>query len=146
MQNKMFTNVLIVGLGLMGSSLARALKDNNLAEQVAGFDVSSNVKKKCEDLKIVDFFIDSLESDCNNFDLIIICSPLGTYKEIFSILNKNINKKCILTDIGSTKVSAIKDFKNLCHNQFISFVPGHPITGLEKSGPEYGFAELFVNR
>ena len=61
-------------------------------------------------------------------------------------LNNKIQQKCMITDVGSTKLSAIKDFKNSCNNNSISFIPGHPIAGIEKSGPEYGFKELFQNR
>ena len=97
-------------------------------------------------MKITDKFIDSIENVNEHFELIIVCSPLGTYKSIFTALNNKIKKKCIITDVGSTKLSAIKDFKNSCNNDSISFIPGHPIAGIEKSGPEYGFKELFQNR
>jgi len=146
MTKKLFNKVLIIGVGLIGSSIARALRDYELTDQIVGFDISAQVKDKCKKLKIIEEFIDSLEVVNEHFDLIIVCSPLGTYKNIFTVLNKKIKQKCIITDVGSTKLSAIKDFKNTCNNDSISFVPGHPIAGIEKSGPEYGFKELFQNR
>ena len=72
----------------------------------------------------------------NQFDLIIICSPLGSYKEIFSSLNQFISKPTLVTDVGSTKLSVVKDFNEQVSNNNIQFLPSHPIAGLEKSGPE----------
>ena len=146
MTKKLFNKVLIIGVGLIGSSIARALKDCELTDQIVGYDISAKVKNKCKKLKITDKFIDSIEDVNEDFELIIVCSPLGSYKSIFTVLNNKIKQKCIITDVGSTKLSAIKDFKNSCNNDSISFIPGHPIAGIEKSGPEYGFKELFQNR
>ena len=146
MTRKLFNKVLIIGVGLIGSSIARALKDYELTEQITGYDIAPQVKDKCKELKITEQFIDSIEDLNDHFDLIIICSPLSTYKHIFTLLNRQVKQKCIVTDVGSTKLSGINDFKSSCNNNFISFIPGHPIAGLEKSGPEHGFKELFRNR
>ena len=146
MTKKLFNKVLIIGVGLIGSSIARALKNYELTNQIVGCDISAKVKDKCKKLKITEKFIDSIEDVNEHFELIIVCSPLGTYKNIFTALNNKIKQKCIITDVGSTKLSAIKDFKSFCNNDYISFIPGHPIAGIEKSGPEYGFKELFQNR
>ena len=82
----------------------------------------------------------------DEIDLIVLSSPLGSYNKILSKIIPLIKTPCIITDVGSTKVSVIKDFKNFKSNKFVEFVPGHPIAGLEKSGPEYGFEDLFKNR
>lgn len=146
MKVKLFNKILIIGVGLIGSSIARAVRKCELSNQVIGYDIDPKVRVKCEKLKIVDHFINSIENDINHFDLIIICSPLGSYRNIFSILNKTIKKECIITDVGSAKQKIINDFIEVSKNNFITFVPGHPIAGLEKSGPEFGFSELFHNR
>ena len=146
MNNKLFNKVLIIGVGLMGSSIARALRDYEITGQIVGLNSDTKVKNKCKELKIVEQFIDSIENLNDHFDLIVICSPLSTYKHIFKSLNRQVNQKCIITDVGSTKLSTINDFESNCNNDFISFIPGHPIAGIEKSGPEYGFTELFRNR
>mgnify|MGYP001412752572 CR=1 FL=1 len=143
---KTFNNILIIGMGLIGSSIARALKKNDNAIKVFGVDNNSEVITKCKNLKIVNDCKSKIVEFSEQFDLIIICSPLSTYKEIFSVLNDYISKETFITDVGSTKVSVINDFKEICSNNNITFVPSHPIAGLEKSGPEYGFAELFENR
>ena len=64
----------------------------------------------------------------------------------FSSLNNFVKQPTLVTDVGSTKVSVIQDYKDVCNNKNIQFVPSHPIAGIEKSGPEYGFAKLFENR
>ena len=143
MNNILFEKVLIIGIGLIGSSIARALKDYTIATKIVGYDTNSEVIRKCIEINIIDEFIDSIEKCNDDFDFIIICTPLGTYKSIFESLNLQVKKPCVVTDVGSTKLSVIKIFENYCKNDNISFIPGHPIAGLEKSGPEYGFTELF---
>ena len=146
MSTKEFNSVLIVGLGLIGSSLARAIKEYELAEKIFGLDNKKQNINKCEELGFLDKGFDNLKNFSNQFDLIIICSPLSTYKNIFSNLNLFVSKKTLITDVGSTKMSVIRDFTEVITNKNIKFVPGHPIAGLEKSGPDYGFAKLFENR
>ena len=146
MKEKEFSSVLIIGLGLIGSSLARALQKYKLTNDIFGLDNNQKNIEICEKLGILKKGLDSLENCSYQFDLVIICSPLSTYKNIFRDLNKFISKQTLITDVGSTKISVIKDFKDVVTNQYIKFIPGHPVAGLEKSGPDYGFAELFSNR
>ena len=133
-------------MGLIGSSLSRAIYQNHLANNVFGIDTNKKVVKKCEELNL----LVKIDTDINNykqqFDLIAICTPLGTYKEIFSYLNKFVSQPTLVTDVGSTKVSVIQDFKEQVTNTNIQFLPSHPIAGLEKSGPEYGIENLFEGR
>ena len=141
-----FNSVLIIGMGLIGSSIARALYENNITSNIFGLDSNMDVIKKCLELDI----LLKGETDINNFseqfDLIIICTPLNSYKNIFSYLNNYVSEDTLLTDVGSTKVSVIEDFNNHVNNKNIKFVPSHPIAGLEKSGPQHGFSSLFQNR
>ncbi|PPR47921.1 MAG: Prephenate dehydrogenase [Alphaproteobacteria bacterium MarineAlpha5_Bin9] len=146
MSKKIFDNTLIIGMGLIGSSVARSLKKSKLSANILGYDINQNVINKCKKLKIVDLFVSNLNNSKYQFDLIIICSPLGTYSSIFKKLNKLIKQDCIITDVGSVKTEVINQYEKHCNNSYITFVPGHPIAGLEKSGPEYGFADLFKNR
>ena len=144
--NNTFNNVLIIGLGLIGSSVARAIRKNNISQKIYGIDKNQGVLLKCKDLDILMDSKQKITDFTIQFDLIIICAPLGTYKEIFLSLNNFVQKPTLITDVGSTKISVIDDFNKNCKNKNISFIPGHPIAGIEKSGPEYGFAELFENR
>ena len=146
MTNTKFNSVLIVGVGLIGSSLARAIKENDLAINIYGIDNNLNNLKKCEELKLLSRGESSLDNFSEQFDMIIICSPLSTYKKIFFNLNNYISQDTLITDVGSTKMSVINNFKETATNKHLFFIPSHPIAGLEKSGPEFGFAKLFVNR
>ena len=117
-----------------------------MAEKIYGLDTSRTNLEKCHKLEILSKGAVSLDSFSEQFDLVLICSPLSTYKSIFASLNSYITQDTLVTDVGSTKMSAIKDFKENVTNDFIQFLPSHPIAGLEKSGAEFGFSQLFVNR
>ena len=146
MTKKNFNSVLVIGMGLIGSSLTRAIYKNHLATNVFGIDINQEVIKKCEELNLLVKIDNNINNFKQQFDLIIISTPLGTYKEVFSSLNKFVSQPTLVTDVGSTKVSVIEDFKEQVTNTNIQFLPSHPIAGLEKSGPEYGIANLFENR
>ena len=141
-----YESVLIIGMGLIGSSIARILKEKKLSNKIFALDKDNKVINTSRNLNLVDKIENDLHQYKDQFDIIFICTPLSSYKNIFDQLNTYITKETLLTDVGSTKVSVIKDFKQSVNNKNILFVPAHPIAGLEKSGPEYGFAKLFENR
>tara|TARA_B100000929_G_scaffold58051_1_gene43590 strand:+ start:267 stop:1178 length:912 start_codon:yes stop_codon:yes gene_type:complete len=143
---KIFDSVLIVGMGLIGSSISRALVENHVANNVYGLDSNNKVIKKCQELNLLIQGETNLKIFNIQFDLIIICTPLSAYKKIFHDLAEFVSKPTLVTDVGSTKMSTISDFKKVTTNKNITFIPSHPIAGLEKSGPEYGFSKLFDNR
>ena len=146
MSKKNYDSALIIGMGLIGSSIARALREKKISKKIFALDKSANVINTTKELNLVDTIDDDLNKYNQQFDIIFICTPLSSYKIIFNQLNNHINKKTLVTDVGSTKVSVVEDFKQSIDNKKILFVPAHPIAGLEKSGPEFGFAKLFENR
>ena len=146
MVNFIFQKTLIIGVGLIGSSIARALREYGISSEIHGVDTSDDVLAKCNNLNILSSGKKDLKDYSCQFDLIIICSPLSTYKKIFFSLNSFVKKSTLVTDVGSTKVSVIQDYQDACSNQDVKFVPSHPIAGIEKSGPEYGFSKIFENR
>ena len=115
-----FSSVLIVGTGLIGSSIARAIKENNISRNIFGIDTNVVNLNKCLDLKILNDISINFEDFSQQFDLIIIASPLSTYKKIFEKINILVNKKTLLIDVGSTKMSTIKDFKETVYNKNIN--------------------------
>ena len=133
-------------MGLIGSSISRALLENHEANYVYGLDTDPKVIKKCQDINILTQGETELKNFELQFDLIIICTPLSTYKKIFNSLSEFVSIPTLLTDVGSTKMSTINDFKSIKENRNMTFIPSHPIAGLEKSGPEHGFSKLFNNR
>ena len=133
-------------MGLIGSSIARVIKQKKISEKIFAIDHDKTALKLSKDLNIVDEIFENLQNLKEQVDIIFICSPLSSYKNIFKELNTFIETSTLITDVGSTKVSVIKDFKSQIENENIYFLPAHPIAGLEKSGPQHGFAELFDNR
>jgi len=141
----MFNKVCIIGCGLIGSSLARAIKKNNLAEQIVSSNRSDAANKKVIELKIVDDSSSDTKKMADGSDLVVIATPLSSYEDVISKIKNSLKNGVILTDVGSVKENIINLIeKNIPKN--ISWIPSHPIAGTEESGPEAGFSELFQNR
>ena len=141
----MFKKITIIGLGLIGSSIARAIKKNNLCKILVAHDKSKLVLKKTSKLNITNHIEPNLKKSVKDSDLVIICTPLGTYKNIVSVIKNNLKKTCILTDVGSAKIFVTNTVSKLINKNTI-WIPAHPVAGTEQSGPEAGFADLFKNR
>ena len=141
----MFKKVCIIGCGLIGSSLARAIKKYNLSEKIVSSNRSDVVNKKVLDLKIVDDSGPDTQKMVNNSDLIIIATPLSSYKNVILKIKNSLKNGMILTDVGSVKEGVI-DLVEKIIPEDVSWIPSHPIAGTEESGPEAGFWELFKNR
>ena len=141
----MFKKVCIIGCGLIGSSIARAIKKNKLAHKVVSSNRSSATNKKIIKLNIVDEASSDTRKVVKGSDLIIIASPLSSYKNIILKIKYSLKNKAILTDVGSVKKNVIQLIeKNIPNN--VSWISSHPIAGTEESGPESGFSELFKNK
>jgi len=141
----MFKKVCIIGCGLIGSSLARAIKKNNLAEKIVSSNRSDSVNKKVIELKIVDDSNSDTKKMAEGSDLIIIATPLSSYEDVILKIKDSLKNGSILTDVGSVKENVISLIeKNVPKN--VSWISSHPIAGTEESGPEAGFSELFENK
>ena len=141
----MFNKVCIIGCGLIGSSIARSIKKNNLSRKVVSSNRSNNTNKKIIKLNIVDEASSDTKKIVKGSDLIIIATPLSSYENVILKINKSLKKGSILTDVGSVKEKVISLIeKNIPKD--VSWISSHPIAGTEESGPESGFAELFKNR
>jgi prephenate dehydrogenase/cyclohexadieny/prephenate dehydrogenase len=142
----MFKNILIIGFGMIGSSIARTVVKNNKLVKVYALDKSPSIERRLKKAKLSSVIcLKSFdEVDQKHIDLIIICTPVLQYKSIFHKISKLKHSKFIVTDVGSTKLNIEKIYKS---EKFkFRFVPSHPIAGIEKSGLEYGFIGLFDNR
>ena len=141
----MFKKVCIIGCGLIGSSIARGIKKNKIATKVVSSNRSNSTNKKVIRLKIVDQASSDTKKIVKGSDLIIIASPLSSYKNIILKIKSSLKNGAILTDVGSVKKNAISLIeKNIPKN--ISWISSHPIAGTEDSGPESGFSQLFKNK
>ena len=141
----MFNKVCIIGCGLIGSSIARAIRKNHLSSKIVSSNRSDSVNKKVIELKIVDDSSSDTKKMAEGSDLIIIATPLSSYEDIISKIKNSLKSGTILTDVGSVKKNVINLIeKDVPAN--VSWISSHPIAGTEESGPEAGFAELFKNR
>ena len=140
----MFDKITIIGCGLIGSSLLRAVNKKNLSKQISIFDKSKEVSSFIKDNFSVKVHGDISES-VEDSDLVIVSTPLSSYKEILLSIKSNLKKDVILTDTGSAKKEINKIIQNL-NLQEVHWIASHPIAGTENSGPESGFAELFKDR
>ena len=141
----MFKKICIIGCGLIGSSIARAIKKNNLANKVVSSNRSDSTNKKVVKLNIVDESSSDIKKMVRDSDLVIIATPLSSYQNVVLKIKSSLKSGAILTDVGSVKKKVISIIeKNIPQN--ISWISSHPIAGTEESGPESGFAELFKNR
>tara|TARA_B100000035_G_C21007114_1_gene557819 strand:+ start:643 stop:1539 length:897 start_codon:yes stop_codon:yes gene_type:complete len=142
----MFKNILIIGFGMIGSSIAKTVFKNNKSTNIYALDKSPSIKERLKKAKLssVTCLKSFDEIDNSKIDLIIICTPVLQYKSIFQKLSQLKRNNFIVTDVGSTKHNIEKIYKS--GNFKFRFVPSHPIAGIEKSGLEYGFVGLFDNR
>ena len=134
--------ICFIGMGLINSSLARTLKRKKFYKISVGNSRSNETLSIVKKLNIVDF----IESDCKEAvkeaDLVVIGIPVKAYQGVLKKISNHLKPGCIITDVGSVKLSLVKSFNNFIpKNVFV--VPGHPIAGTEKSGPEAGFDGLF---
>ena len=141
----MFKKVCIIGCGLIGSSIARAIRKNRLSSKIVSSNRSDIINKKVIKLRIVDDSSSDTKKMVKDSDLIIICTPLSSYEDVISKIKNSLKNGAILTDVGSVKKKIIYSVeKNIPKN--ISWISSHPIAGTEESGPDSGFSELFKNR
>ena len=145
MAEPLFARVALLGLGLIGSSLARALRRHGLAGHIAGHARSQRTRDKAVELGLVDSIHDGPRAAVGGCDLVIICVPVGAYAELAAEIGPALVPGAIVSDVGSVKQAVVRDVGPFLPDG-VHFVPGHPVAGTEHSGPESGFAELFVNR
>ena len=140
----MFDKITIIGCGLIGSSLLRIIDEKKLSKQINVFDKSKEVSEFIKNNFKAKVFNDVADS-VSGSDLVIISSPLSSYKEILLSIKSTLKKDVILTDTGSAKKEINKIINNFNLDQ-VHWISSHPIAGTEFSGPESGFAELFKDR
>jgi len=136
----------IIGVGLIGSSLALALKQANAVGQVIGYGRNRNNLEKGVELGVIDSFGSSIAETARAADVIVVAVPLGAMRPVFAELKTAVGKNAVITDVGSAKGSVVAAAKAELGELMSGFVPGHPIAGTEKSGVEAGFASLYQNR
>ena len=138
-------NILIIGCGLIGSSILRAARARKVSNNIYIYEKSKKNILIIKKLKIGCKVIYKLTNISINFDLVIFCTPMSQYSNFISKINKFITNKTIITDVGSTKELSSKKVKQQLKKN-ITWIPSHPIAGSEVSGAEYGDKNLFKNK
>ena len=138
-------NILIIGCGLIGSSILRAARARKVSNNIYIYEKSKKNILIIKKLKIGCKVINKLKNISINFDLVIFCTPMSQYSNFISKINKFITNKTIITDVGSTKELSSKKVKQQLKKN-ITWIPSHPIAGSEVSGAEYGDKNLFKNK
>jgi len=141
----LFNRVALIGIGLIGSSLARAFKLHGLVKHIAISTRSAETLATAERLQLGDSYHLDAAHAAEDADLVIICTPMGAYEAVAKSIHDALKPGAIVSDVGSVKASAVRDIAPHLP-QGVHLVPGHPIAGTEHSGPEAGYANLFPDR
>ena len=141
----MFEKVAVLGIGLIGSSLCRAMREKGLAQTIVGHAKSEETRKVALEIGLVDSVYATAADVVQGADLVIMCVPVGACGPLAAEIGPHLKQAAILTDVGSVKGTIVRDCAPHVPKG-VHFIPGHPIAGTEQSGPRSGFAELFENR
>ena len=141
----MFKKILIIGCGLIGSSILRGVINKKISKK---FFVYEKLEKNIQKIRKINKkirILKKLDNKISDIDLVIISTPMSQYEKIIPYLNKYLSKDCLITDVGSTKENIFK-LKSKKLLKSLDWITSHPISGSEVSGPEYGNKNLFVNK
>jgi len=142
----MMKKVCIIGIGLIGGSLAKAINKTQQSEIVFGFGRDKSRLEKAQKSNVIDQYSTDIGEALNGANMVIIATPVGSYESILMEMKPHIVEGMVISDVGSTKVSVIEAVKSVFDGALDNFIPAHPIAGKEKVGFEASDADLFVNR
>ena len=137
-------NLSIIGVGLIGGSLARALRKSKLVRRVTGCNRSEETLKKAVELDVIDDYFLNISEAVKDADVVIIGTPLSVSEKILPEVADSMSVNTVLTDVGSVKGGIVNVARQALGENFPNFVPGHPIAGTEKNGVEASYEDLFV--
>ncbi len=145
MSEPLFDRIAIIGLGLIGSSIARAARAQGAVRSIVATARSPQTRKRVVELGLADKVVATNAEAVEGADLVIVCVPVGACGAVAKEIGPHLKAGATISDVGSVKGSVVRDMgPHLPKN--VHFVPAHPVAGTEHSGPDAGFAELFVNR
>ena len=141
----LFGRIALIGIGLIGSSIARAARHLNLARVIVAIDRDEGVVARVRELGIADEATADPAAGVMDADLVILCVPVGVCGAVAEAMRPGLKPGCIVSDVGSVKASVVAQVQPQLPAG-VHFVPAHPVAGTEHSGPDAGFATLFHNR
>ncbi|MEK6673170.1 MAG: prephenate dehydrogenase/arogenate dehydrogenase family protein [Nitrospirota bacterium] len=139
-----FDKVAILGVGLIGASFALALKEKGLCRDICGYGRKKENLKRAKDRGIIDGYSHDIREACKDADLIVLATPVGTFKDIISRIRDSMKQGAVVTDAGSVKGSLVSELEALMPAG-VNYVGSHPIAGSDKSGIDDARADLFNN-
>ncbi|MDY6961094.1 MAG: prephenate dehydrogenase/arogenate dehydrogenase family protein, partial [Pseudomonadota bacterium] len=145
MTDALFSRIALIGIGLIGSSIARDVKALGLAKEVVISTRSAETLRRAEELQLGTSYTASAAEAVKGADLVIVSVPVGASEEVARQIAATLKPGAIVTDVGSTKASVIAQMAPHMP-EGVHFIPGHPLAGTEKSGPDAGFEGLFQGR
>ena len=145
MTEPLFDTIAIVGLGLIGSSIARAARAQGAVRSIVATARSPQTRKRVVELGIADKVVETNAEAVEGADLVIVCVPVGVCGAVAKEIGPHLKAGATISDVGSVKGSIVRDMGPHLPKT-VHFVPAHPVAGTEHSGPDAGFAELFMNR
>jgi cyclohexadieny/prephenate dehydrogenase len=144
-EQSLFDRLALIGMGLIGGSIARAARAQGLVRSIAATARSSATRRRVAELGLADQVVETNAAAVEGADLVIVCIPVGACGDVAKEIGPHLMPGAIVSDVGSVKASVLQDMApHLAPG--VHFVPAHPVAGTEHSGPDAGFAELFVNR
>ena len=141
----MFKNILIIGCGMIGSSILRGVISQKLCKKAYVYEKNIKYQNQIKKINKKIILIKKLDKKIKDMDLVVISTPMSEYQKIIIKLNKNLNNKTLITDVGSTRGNVAKLIKEKLSKK-LNWVMSHPISGSEASGPKYGSKNLFKNK
>lgn len=146
MSNQQVETVCIIGTGLIGGSLALAIRQAGFCREIIGAGRTESTLIKAVELGVIDRYDTSIANAVAEADIVVVSVPLGSMRAVFEQVNSGRKDTTIITDAGSAKQSVIRDAESVFGPDFLNFVPGHPIAGTEQSGVAAAFPELYRKR
>jgi cyclohexadieny/prephenate dehydrogenase len=140
-----FRKVALIGFGLIGGSIARAARAQGLAGEIVATAHSARTRARVLELGVVDRVVETNAQAAADADLVILCIPVGACGPVAQEIAAHLKPGAIVSDVGSVKGAVVRDMAPYLPAG-VHFVPAHPVAGTEHSGPDSGFAELFINR
>jgi len=142
----LFDRMAVVGVGLLGGSMALACKQKGLVGSVCGYGRNEKRLEQTKAKGILDDYSTDLETALKDADLVVLATPIGLFRQITEQMAAHLEKGCVVTDLGSVKSSVIKDVEPITLKAGVHFVPSHPIAGGEHSGYEFSKPDLFKGK
>ncbi len=140
-----FDKIALIGFGLIGGSIARAARQQGLAREIVTTARSAKTRARVLELGVVDRVVETNAQAVEGADLVILCIPVGACGPVAEEIGPHLKPGAIVSDVGSVKGAVVRDMAPHLPAA-VHFVPAHPVAGTEHSGPDSGFAELFINR